>query len=151
MIDLLWSVLCYSGALVMIVGVLSVIKPVRILRMRTRGRGAAVLIGGALAVLAACLPVPSLTTDANTGSALDDFAPAFHFREHHETLIDAPAAPPFSNSPSCRLEKSSSVPSSSPLLAFAAAMSRRRTSSRPSRNLASPLPPSTSGSRKRVR
>ena len=95
MIDLLWSVLCYSGALVMIVGVLSVIKPVRILRMRTRGRGAAVLIGGALAGLAACLPVPSLTTAANTGSALDDFAPAFHFREHHETLIDAPAADVF--------------------------------------------------------
>ena len=95
MIDLLWSVLCYSGALAMIVGVLSVIKPVRILRVRTRWRGAFVLIGGALAVLAACLPVPSLTTAASTGSALDEFAPAFHFREHHETLIDAPAADVF--------------------------------------------------------
>ena len=95
MTDLLWSVLCYSGALAMIVGGLSLIKPVRILRVRTRWRGAAVLIGGALAVLAACLPLPSLTTAANTGSALDNFAPAFHFREHHETLVDAPAADVF--------------------------------------------------------
>ena len=95
MIDLLWSVLCYSGALAMIVGVLSVIRPVRILRVRTRGRGATVLIGGGLAVLAACLPIPSLTAVIGSGSALDEFAPAFHFREHHETTIDAPAADVF--------------------------------------------------------
>ncbi len=95
MIDLLWSVLCYGGALAMLVGALSVIKPVRLLRVRTRRRGMVVILGGTLAVLAACLSVPSLTTAAGTGSALDDFAPAFHFREHHETLIDAPAADVF--------------------------------------------------------
>ena len=79
----------------MLVGALSVIRPVRILQVRTRRRGATVLVGGVMAVLGACLPVPSLTTVTGTGSALDDFAPAFHFREHHETLIDAPAADVF--------------------------------------------------------
>lgn len=95
MIDLLWSVLCYTGALAMVVGALNVIKPIRILRVRTRQRGALVLAGGALAVLAACLPVPSLTAVTSAGSALDECAPAFHFREHHETLVNAPAADVF--------------------------------------------------------
>lgn len=95
MIDLLWSVLCYSGALTMIVGLFSITRPIRFLRVRTRRRGALVLLGGALAVLAACLPVPSLSTATASGSALDEFAPAFHFRERHETLVDAPAAEVF--------------------------------------------------------
>ena len=95
MIDFLWSVLCYSGALAMIIGAVSVIRPVRFLRVRTRRRGAVVLLGGALAVLVACLTPPSLTNTVSTGSALDEFAPAFHFREHHETLVNARAADVF--------------------------------------------------------
>lgn len=95
MIDLLWSVLGYSGALAMIIGAVSVIKPVRLLRVRTRRRGVFVMLGGALAVLAACLTVPSLSNTTSLGSALDEFAPAFHFREQHETLVNAPAADVF--------------------------------------------------------
>jgi len=95
MIDGLWSALIYGGLLAVVIGAVSVIKPVRLVRVRTRKHGAIVLIGGGLAVLAACLSVPSLTAVTSSGSALDEFTPAFHFREHHETMIEAPAADVF--------------------------------------------------------
>lgn len=91
MVDALWSGVLYSGALMVGLGLASLIKPVRVLRIRSRRHAAIVLLSGPIFAAVPCSTLPRAATLATQGSGLDEFAPTFHFREHHETLVDASA------------------------------------------------------------
>jgi hypothetical protein len=74
----------------MVAGLVSVAMPLRLLRMSSRGAGAAVF-AAALLLAAAGLLVPApLERVAEPRSDLDRAMPAFQFRERHHTHIDAP-------------------------------------------------------------
>jgi hypothetical protein len=90
--DLLRSALFYAAALAALLGVCALVRPLPTFLYRTRFRALlAVAAGGiAAAVLSTTTPMPS--TVAANRSELDRFAPTYHFREMHETRIDAPAA-----------------------------------------------------------
>jgi hypothetical protein len=85
------DVLLVDAALALaVVGLVSLVWPLRILRIRTRTQGALAL-GASLALLAVglFLPVqpPKLPGPA---MALDRLLPSYSFGEHHETVVAAP-------------------------------------------------------------
>lgn len=84
------SALVYSGIVLAAAGLVGVMKPLRLLRMPTRRRGLGVAAAGILlAIVGLILPAPeSRITRATT--RLDDFAPAWQFRELHTIEIAAP-------------------------------------------------------------
>jgi hypothetical protein len=83
-------VLVDAGLLALLVGVVSLIRPLRVLRIRTRRRAAAVAAAGAILVVAgAALPAP-LRRSTTARSRIDDFAPAYQFNEVHATRVRAP-------------------------------------------------------------
>ncbi len=74
----------------MAVGLLSVMKPLRRLGLRTRRRGAVGLGSGVLLVACAVtLPAP-LSRPVGSHQRLDDFLPEFQFGERHEVRVNAP-------------------------------------------------------------
>ena len=83
------SVLVYAGAALAGAGLLSVVRPLRFLRIRTRRGGAMVAAGGVL-VMATGLawPVtPKRTSDPTM--KLDEWMPVWQFDERHAIHIDA--------------------------------------------------------------
>ena len=87
--DWLWSIALYTAAIFALVGAFGLIHPLRRVH-RSNRRHAAVMMLLGLAVAYAIwrsMP-PSQTSMAH--HAIDEFAPVFHFREHHETTIAAP-------------------------------------------------------------
>lgn len=81
--------LVYVGLLLMVAGFLSIIKPLRFLRIRSRRAGAAIFLSGlALAILGAAWPV-RLHRAAAGGMRLDEFMPAYHFHEVHSIRVHA--------------------------------------------------------------
>jgi len=79
------------GLLLGLVGILSVVKPLRLLGVRTRRAGAGLLLAGiAIFATGELLPAPLLALPEERGS-IDDFVPACQFREVHEIRIHAPA------------------------------------------------------------
>jgi hypothetical protein len=88
-LNLLAVALVDCGLAGMVAGALSVVKPLRFLRIRTRTAGA-LLFAVAVATTLTGLLVPAaleLVTDARTD--LDRAAPAFQFREYHSTHVNA--------------------------------------------------------------
>jgi hypothetical protein len=84
-------VLVYLGLLVSFVGVVSILRPIGSLKIRSRPRGAIVLATGiALAVVGLILPAPEFRVTASA-SHLDEFAPVYQFHEFHSMRVDAPA------------------------------------------------------------
>src|SRR5437867_3724149 len=84
--------LVYSGLLILLAGLISVVKPLRILRISARRIGTTVLCGGpALALLGALLASPLVYT-GSMRTHLDYFMPAYQFREVHTVLVKAPPA-----------------------------------------------------------
>jgi hypothetical protein len=82
--------LVYSGLFVVFVGLISLVKPIFLLRIRTRGAGAVLLGAGiALAVFGLTVPAP-LEREAVPRTRLDEFAPAWQFHEVHEIRVQAP-------------------------------------------------------------
>jgi hypothetical protein len=83
-------VVVYLGLMVMFVGAVSVVRPLRFLAIRTRGRGAAAIAAGlVLAMIGGSLP----TTEVRVSSPrtqLDRFMPAYQFNEFHSVRIAAP-------------------------------------------------------------
>jgi hypothetical protein len=70
-------------------GLLSLIKPLRFLRIRTRRAGAlAMLAGIALAASAALLPTGPIHLDGPP-MRIDEFIPVYQFGEHHEIRVHA--------------------------------------------------------------
>jgi hypothetical protein len=79
------------GLLLGLVGLVSLAKPLKFLRVRTRRAGAVILLAGlALFGAGAALPAPLLTPTGER-SLIDDFVPACQFRELHSIRIQAPA------------------------------------------------------------
>ena len=90
MTDLLRSTLFYASALAIVLGVCALVRPLPTLVYRTRIRALVTLVvfGVAIGILSLRAPRAAAVTAPST--ALDRFAPRFHFREMHETRIDAP-------------------------------------------------------------
>jgi hypothetical protein len=85
------TVLVYSGFLAILVGLVTVIHPIRHLRLTTRKRGGVTIAAGVLLVLLGwSLPVRELHATGNT--RLDEILPRYQFHEHHERHIDATPA-----------------------------------------------------------
>jgi hypothetical protein len=86
------STIVYSGLVVAIAGLVLVVKPIRRLRVPTRWRGAGVAAAGVLlAAIGLILPAwESQVTRIDT--RLDEFMPAWQFREHHTIAIAAAPA-----------------------------------------------------------
>jgi hypothetical protein len=70
---------------------LAIVRPLPRLGLRTRGRAVRVAIVAAIAVAAVWTITPGVTTIAQPQARIDEFAPHFQFREHHEIRIEAPA------------------------------------------------------------
>ena len=85
------SAIFYFGAIAAVVGLALTARPVPRLRVSTRARGLAVAITGAvLAVVALRLPV-SESRVSQKSTRLDEYAPAWQFREVH--TIEVAASP----------------------------------------------------------
>jgi len=86
------SAIVYSGLIIATAGLVLMVKPMRRLRIATRWRGLGVAGGGALvAGIGLILPAPeSRVTRLET--RLDEFAPAWQFREFHTIAVAAPPA-----------------------------------------------------------
>jgi hypothetical protein len=84
------SAVVYLGLIVAFVGLLCVLKPIRRLRIGTRRRAAIVgLAGVAVAGIGFVLPARE-SRIARVETHLDEFAPAWQFRELHTIRIAAP-------------------------------------------------------------
>jgi hypothetical protein len=79
----------YAGLVTALAGLVSVVRPVRLLGIRTRRAGAGVLLaGGAVAIAGLSWPAPTLHAAAGH-QRIDDFLPAYEFYEVHETEVAA--------------------------------------------------------------
>jgi hypothetical protein len=85
-------VLFYAGLVTTAVGLVSVARPLRFLRLPTRRRSAVVVLAGlAVTVTAALLPAPLRRSSGRLG--IDRFMPEYHFNEIHSTRrVRAPAS-----------------------------------------------------------
>jgi hypothetical protein len=88
---MLLSICWYLGGGLIAIGALCVIKPIKRLRLPTRGRAALTALAGA--VLAALTLFVGTGTERVTqpSSLLDVVLPAFQFDERHEVVVAAPA------------------------------------------------------------
>src|SRR5262245_60588824 len=83
-------VLFYAGLVTLSVGLVSVVRPLRLLRLPTRRRSAAVVAAGLMVTtLAALLPAPLRRSRGRQG--IDRFMAEYHFGEVHSTRVRAPA------------------------------------------------------------
>jgi len=81
--------LVYTGLLGLLLGSICVLRPIQLLRIGSRRRGAAVLgLGVALAVVGAALPAPLMESSPGR-MRLDDFVPLYQFNEVHQTRVHA--------------------------------------------------------------
>lgn len=87
---MLVSYFVYLGLLVTLSGVILVIRPDERVRITTRRQASAVVAVG-LAMVLGCLALPAAETSPRTlRTRLDEFIPAWQFREYHTLKIDAP-------------------------------------------------------------
>ena len=88
--DMLDSFLAYFGLVLLLAGLVSLIRPLRFLAIRTRKMAAMIAAGGLLFfVTALALPV-SATAVATHTTRLDDWMPRWQIRERHIIPIAAP-------------------------------------------------------------
>lgn len=86
---MLGSALFYTGAVTAFAGLLSLIRPLRWVRIRTRRRGALVAAAGAVFALGATLlPDPTRSTTARD-TLVDQWLPEWQFGEFHERRVRA--------------------------------------------------------------
>lgn len=84
------SAIVYSGLVLAAAGVALVVKPIRRLRVTTRSRALVVVGGGALLASVGLLLPASESRVARVETRLDEFAPAWQFREYHTIRVAAP-------------------------------------------------------------
>lgn len=87
---MLGSFVFYFGMVVAALGMLGVITPVNVLRMRTRRRGATVALSGFLVAVAGLILPADESHAASRTTSLDMFMPAWQFSEFHKIEVDAP-------------------------------------------------------------
>lgn len=79
----------YAGFLLVFLGFVSLLKPLKLLRIRTRPRGALILLMG-LVVVAAGMALPAEETRiAEPRTQLDHFMPVYQFAEFHSIRVAA--------------------------------------------------------------
>ncbi len=84
------SVLVYAGLVLVVAGIVSLVRPLRVLRVRTRPRGALVTVAGVLLMIAGfAWPVGVSRVEART-TRLDEFMPEWQFSETHRIRVAAP-------------------------------------------------------------
>jgi hypothetical protein len=84
------SLVVYVGLVTAAVGLIGLVKPIRRLRIATRLRALAIVAAG-LAVVAIGLTLPAGESRASRAETrLDEFTPAWQFREFHTLHVDAP-------------------------------------------------------------
>jgi len=89
MTDWLWSTAVYSAASIALAGVVGLIWPCRRLYGNSRLRALMMLVAGTATAIGLAIVTPSETSSAEH-NGIDDFAPVYHFREHHSTIVVAP-------------------------------------------------------------
>src|ERR1700730_4421380 len=83
------SILLYLGFAASLVGGLSILRPLRFLRIRTRKTGAILSVCGLLVVVFVCA-LPARTKLVSTPTTkLDEWMPKWQFDEEHSIHIDA--------------------------------------------------------------
>jgi hypothetical protein len=88
MIDWLWSTALSAAALIVLAGAAGVIRPSRWVHARSRRRALIMLLAGVAAGLAVMMITPAATSSGEH-NGIDEFAPVFHFREHHSVVVAA--------------------------------------------------------------
>ena len=83
------SVLLYIGFVIVLVGALSILWPLRFLRIRTRARGAIVAAVGIVVVIVTVLLPASTKTIPTPVTKLDEWMPKWQFDEEHSIHINA--------------------------------------------------------------
>ena len=87
---MLASVVWYAAGVLLAVGAICVLRPIRRLGLPTRRRALGA-VAGALIVLTACVFIsPGVERITVPASELDNAFPAFHFNEVHSTVVNAP-------------------------------------------------------------
>jgi hypothetical protein len=90
-IDWLWSIGFYTAVIFALVGGYGLIRPLRRVHRGKRLHAAVMLLIGLAAAYGISLSMPRAQS-SSARHAIDEFSPAFHFREQHETTIAAPPA-----------------------------------------------------------
>src|SRR5712691_7004845 len=86
------SAIVYSGLIVAIAGMMLVVKPLLRLGVATRTRGAGMAGAGVLLAGIGLILPASESRVTRMNARLDEFAPAWQFRELHTIAIAAPPA-----------------------------------------------------------
>src|SRR5450755_3978943 len=108
MVTLIGGAILYLALLGMAAGVVSLVKPLRFVGIRTRKRGALVLLLGLLAfTVGVYLPITETRVETPR-TRLDEFAPAFQFSEFHSVDVAAPKDRSTRPSGRCGRKKSAS-------------------------------------------
>jgi hypothetical protein len=84
------SYAAWIGIAVAVLGLLSVVRPIRFLGIRSRSRGMLVLAVGAALTITAVLWPTSIVRATGPHQRLDEFLPDYQFREYHEAVARAP-------------------------------------------------------------
>jgi hypothetical protein len=92
MTDWLLSTLWYVSFVALIVAVLAVIRPLRWLRLRTRGRAVAVILVTLALIVGTATCGPRTEAVFLPQTNLDAVAPVYQFREVHSVMADATPA-----------------------------------------------------------
>lgn len=88
-LDWLWSIGFYTSVIFALVGAFGVVRPLRRVHRGRRLHAAVMLLIGLAAAYAISRSMPRAQSSAER-HGIDEFAPTFHFREHHEATIAAP-------------------------------------------------------------
>jgi len=78
-----------AGFVLVFLGFVSLLKPLRFLRIRSRARGAVVLLAGVLVVVVGMALPAKETRTAEPRTQLDRFVPVYQFSEFHSTRVAA--------------------------------------------------------------
>jgi hypothetical protein len=89
-VEIVASTLVYAGLLAMLAGLVNVVRPLRLLRVRRRRTGLVIVAGGLLLVVAALALPPRAHRASGAATSLDAHFPEWEFAEHHAVRVHAP-------------------------------------------------------------
>ncbi|HYL86734.1 MAG TPA: hypothetical protein VE263_21085 [Candidatus Angelobacter sp.] len=88
--NLIGTIVVYAGLLALLVGGLSILRPLTFLGIWSRGQGVMLVVGGAAVYLIGANLPPSEKRVEKPVTHLDEFVPAYQFAEFHTIRIQAP-------------------------------------------------------------